>query len=218
MAPLAFVSCIGRPSTYNWQILFCAVCLFTIGCSRAVQPVPLDVAIRGIAQDLRNAGVASIPDVFSPKTGPENPFDHAVRSAQCFFRTPNPTVPVMVKDFSLALQGTFTAGGKFSVNGIPTPTAGVEISISGSQQQTLTIPVAFTSVANLPYIYVGQIMSYIEKLPDTDKKEIVADLLKRRGQLTARVTELIETYPKVVNSFPGDPNDCKSAVINITIY
>jgi hypothetical protein len=43
--------------------------------------------------------------------------------AQCFHRKRNPIVPVMTKEFTLTLQGTFTGQGHFVVCGVPVPKA-----------------------------------------------------------------------------------------------
>jgi hypothetical protein len=122
------------------QLLFAIVLLSgTIaGCTSDIaKPVGLDVALKGVEEDMKAASGVSLHDVFSRDAIQEDEFDRAILQAQCFYRRPNPLVPVMMKDFMLTLQGTFTGQGKFVVFGISVPTGGIEIGTAKALQQTV---------------------------------------------------------------------------------
>lgn len=130
------------------------VLALTVGlaaCNSASQPVPMDVPIRTIEIDLQKAAVIPLSDISASDTGRLNTVADSIFSYQCFYKMPNPVIAVLTTQFSLGLQGTFSQGGKVSVGGIGTaPTAGLEYDVSNGQQQTLTLPMAFVTVADLP--------------------------------------------------------------------
>jgi hypothetical protein len=109
-----------------WTLTACA--------SEMAKPVGLDVALKGIEEDMKAAAAVSLHDVLSRDAVQEDEFKKAIRNAQCFYRRPNPFVPVMIKDFTLTLQGTFTGQGKFVVFGISVPTGGIELSTAKALQ------------------------------------------------------------------------------------
>src|SRR5262249_7365745 len=95
------------------------------GCaSEMAKPVGLDVALKGVEEDMKAASGVSLHDVLSGDAMQEDEFKGAILQAQCFYRKPNPLVPVMLKDFTLTLQGTFTGQGKFMVFGMAVLTRG----------------------------------------------------------------------------------------------
>ena len=97
------------------------------GCaSEIAKPVGLDVALRGVEEDMKAASAVSLHDILSRDAIQEDEFKKAILQAQCFYRRPNPLVPVMIKDMTLTLQGTFTGQGKFVVFGVAVPTGGIE--------------------------------------------------------------------------------------------
>jgi hypothetical protein len=103
----------------------------------------------------------------------------------------------MTSQFTLGLQGTFTQGGKVSVGGVgSTPTAGFEYDVSSGQQQTLTVPMAFVSVSNLPSLYLSQNLAYLTGMGDAQKKTQVDTLLKNESDLAAHLEPIsIEAEP-----------------------
>src|SRR6476619_3755410 len=118
------------------------------GCaSEIAKPVGLDVALRGVEDDMKAASAVSLHDVLSRDAIQEDEFKRAILQAQCFYRRPNPLVPVMIKDLTLTLQGTFTGQGKFVVFGVAVPSGGIEISTAKAFQQTVTLPINFTSIS-----------------------------------------------------------------------
>src|SRR5215470_2195581 len=115
-----------------------AIVFLSAGCaSEMTKPVGLDVALKGVEEDMKAASGVSLHDVLSGDAMQEDEFKGAILQAQCFYRKPNPLVPVMIKDFTLTLQGTFTGQGKFMVFGVSGPTSGIEINTAKALQQTV---------------------------------------------------------------------------------
>jgi hypothetical protein len=165
------------------------------GCTTEIaKPVGLDVALRGVEEDMKAASGVSLHDVLSGDTMQEEDFKRVLLQAQCFYRRPNPLVPVMIKDFTLTLQGTFTGQGKFMVFGVSVPTGGVEISTAKALQQTVVLPVNFTSISSLPDVYLQQKASYVKDFPESEKAKYLEEVLKDRDFLRNKIKELIASY------------------------
>ena len=166
----------------------------TACASEVVKPVSLNVALRGLEEDMKAASAVSLYDVLSRDAIQENEFKKAILEAQCFYRRSNPLVPVMIKDFTLTLQGTFTGQGKFVVLGMTVPAAGVEISTAQALQQTVTLPVNFTSIASLPDVYLQHKAGYVKDVPESAKVPYLEGVLKDRELLRNSIKELIGSY------------------------
>jgi hypothetical protein len=165
------------------------------GCaSEIAKPVGLDVALRGVEDDMKAASGVSLHDLLSRDAIQEDEFNRAILQAQCFYRKPNPLVPVMMKDFTLTLQGTFTGQGKFVVFGVAVPTGGIEIGTAKALQQTVVLPVNFTSISSLPDVYLQQKGSYVKDFPDSEKTKYLEEVLKDRDMLRNKIKELIVNY------------------------
>lgn len=165
------------------------------GCaSEIAKPVGLDVALRGVEEDMKAASAVSLHDVLSRDAIQEDEFKRAILEAQCFYRRPNPFVPVMIKDLTLTLQGTFTGQGKFVVFGVAAPTGGIEISTAKALQQTVTLPVNFTSISSLPDVYLQQKAGYVKDLPESEKAKYLEGVFRDRDILRNTIKELIASY------------------------
>lgn len=165
------------------------------GCaSEIAKPVGLDVALRGVEEDMKAASAVSLHDILSRDAIQEDEFKKAILQAQCFYRRPNPLVPVMIKDMTLTLQGTFTGQGKFVVFGVAVPTGGIEISTAKALQQTVTLPVNFTSISSLPDVYLQQKAGYVKDLPDSEKAKYLEGVFSDRDILHNTIKALIASY------------------------
>ena len=165
------------------------------GCaSEIAKPIGLDVALRGVEEDMKAASAVSLHDVLSRDAIQEDEFKRAILQAQCFYRRPNPFVPVMIKDLTLTLQGTFTGQGKFVVFGVAAPTGGIEISTAKALQQTVTLPVNFTSISSLPDVYLQQKAGYVKDLPELEKAKYLEGVFRDRDILRNTIKELIASY------------------------
>jgi len=136
----------------------------------------------------------SLHDVLSGDAMQEDEFKGAILQAQCFYRKPNPLVPVMIKDFTLTLQGTFTGQGKFMVFGVSGPTSGIEINTAKALQQTVAFPVNFTAISSLPDVYLQQKAGYVKDFPESEKSKYLEEVFKDRDILRNKIKELIATY------------------------
>jgi len=165
------------------------------GCaSEMAKPVGLDVALKGVEEDMKAASGVSLHDVLSGDAMQEDEFKGAILQAQCFYRKPNPLVPVMLKDFTLTLQGTFTGQGKFMVFGMAVPTGGIEINTAKALQQTVAFPVNFTTISSLPDVYLQQKAGYVKDFPESEKSKYLEEVFKDRDVLRHKIKELIATY------------------------
>lgn len=165
------------------------------GCaSEMAKPVSLDLALRGVEEDMKAASGVSLHDVLSGDAMQEDEFKGAILQAQCFYRRPNPLVPVMIKDFTLTLQGTFTGQGKFMVFGVSVPTSGIEINTAKALQQTVAFPVNFTTISSLPDVYLQQKAGYVKDFPELEKTKYLEEVFKDRDILHNKIKELIATY------------------------
>jgi len=152
------------------------------------------VALRGVEEDMKAASGVSLHDVLSGDAMQEDEFKGAILQAQCFYRRPNPLVPVMIKDFTLTLQGTFTGQGKFMVFGIAVPTGGIEINTAKALQQTVAFPVNFTTISSLPDVYLQQKASYVKDFPEPEKAKYLEEVFKDRDILRNKIKELIARF------------------------
>src|SRR5215216_1824832 len=60
------------------------------GCaSEIAKPVGLDVALRGVEEDMKAASAVSLHDILSRDAIQQDEFKKAILQAQCFYRRPN---------------------------------------------------------------------------------------------------------------------------------
>jgi hypothetical protein len=145
------------------------------GCTSDIaKPVGLDVALRGVEEDMKAASGVSLHDVLSRDAIQEDEFNRAILQAQCFYGRPNPLVPV--------------------VFGLSVPTGGIEIGTAKALQQTVELPVNFTSISSLPDVYLQQKGGYVKDFPESEKTKYVEEVLKDRDILRAKIKELIASY------------------------
>jgi hypothetical protein len=182
----------------NWTSRLLAVVLLhgtIVACSGGMaKPVGLDVAIRGVEDDLKAASGVSLDDLASDDATQQEDVKQAILRAQCFYGRANPIVPVMTKEFTLTLQGTFTGQGHFVVFGIPVPSGSIGISAAEALQQTLALPISFTSISSLPDVYLQQKASYVKDVPESKKGAYLEEAFQTREALQAGMKGLIETY------------------------
>ena len=165
------------------------------GCAGEIaKPVSLDVALRGVEEDMRAAAVVSLQDIVMGDAAQEEEFKRTVHHAQCFYRRANPPIPVISKDFTLTLQGAFTGQGRFLVFGVPVPAGGLELSAAKALQQTVSLPVNFASVASLADVFLEQKATRAKDLPESEKAKYLTDVFKDRETIRLKMQELIASY------------------------
>lgn len=80
------------------------------------------------------------------------------------------------------------------VLGIPIPTGGIEISAAKALQQTLALPVNFTSISSLPDVYLQQRAGYVKDFPESEKVQYLEEVFQDREVIRAKIKELIAGY------------------------
>ena len=78
--------------------------------------------------------------------------------------------------------------------GVSVPTGGIEIGTAKALQQSIAIPVNFTSISSLPDVYLQQKGSYVKDFPESEKTKYLEEVLTDRDILRKKVKELIANY------------------------
>jgi hypothetical protein len=165
------------------------------GCAGEIaKPIGLDVALRGVEEDLKAASGVSLHDIVSGDAAQEEDFKRAIFHAQCFYRRSNPFVPVMSEDMTLTLQGAFVGQGKFMVFGIPALPGGVEVGAAKALQQTLALPVHFRSISSLPDVYLQEKAQYVKDFPESKKAQYLDEVVKDHEVMRTKINALIAGY------------------------
>ncbi|CAM8817218.1 hypothetical protein NCW_00674 [Burkholderia pseudomallei] len=172
------------------------------GCSST--PVPVSVAVATIEGDFQKVGSIGLSAVASGDDAEKSKFKDQVVRLQCYYKKSDPIVAATVKDFTLALAGTFTDTGKASVGAITTaPAVGLEFDVAEGQTQTVTLPVTFAPLSDLPRVYFAQQVSYLTTIPstvaagsdiDNFRKDQLSQLVKNTNTLSQYVTSLQKSF------------------------
>jgi hypothetical protein len=149
-----------------------AIVFLLCGCPRSSpelsRPISLRVALLGLENDLRDATLVSMQDAISTDAVRKAKFEAEMRQEQCFYQTPDPSVPILVPPVSLALQGTFTSTGQFQVTATgPAPGGSLGGSVAQAESQLVTLPMNFSILSHMPDVYMGQNLTYLSGLPDS---------------------------------------------------
>jgi len=175
--------------------------------SGAPPSIPLDQAIYEVENNLQKAAPVYLPDLIAKDGVTKDRAVEGIQRAQCAAYNENrqnsinsnPFIPVMTKEFSIALAGTFSAtggGGVVGLGGVPVPTGSLSFTVTAGQTQTLTVPLTFYALASLPNVYLSQTLSYYSGVADeVEKKKLGAVVLANREQLDQEVEYLMKNKP-----------------------
>ena len=160
------------------------------GCAAPSRPVTIAEALATLQSQLRAAGAinasASTPAQFA----------RSVRSAQCEADNADPEVPILSREITIDLTGSFTAGGGFAVG--PAITGGPPFGLSGSltrgQTQGLTLPLTFASLSALPDVVAAQRVALFSGLPASTRRAETRRALVSRDGLRRRIRVLIAGF------------------------
>ena len=182
-------------------LALCAACSST--------PVPVSVAVATIEHDFQKMGSIGLSAVASGNSKDESAFKDQVFRRQCIYKTHDPIVAITVKDFTLALAGTFTDTGKGTVGAVTAvPVVGLEFDVAKGQTQTVTLPVTFAPLSDLPRVYFAQQLSYLTAIPSTVPAGSDIDNF-RKGQLSQIIENTNKLNQYVVDSQKNfDPTKC----------
>jgi hypothetical protein len=144
-------------------------------------PVPLKDALLVLDRDLRATSPARLGDVEDPKG--KLAIIAAMETARCADNSPNPLEPIITGAIAVALQGSITkaSGGTGTIS--TAPSLGYTYTVTGGQQQQVTIPITFVPLRTVPDFYLGQNLANFNGMSDDAKKPYVEALLKKRRLL-----------------------------------
>ena len=158
------------------------------GCEAASRPVTIGDALDQLQKQLRDAGAIS-PTVADPSQ-----FAAAARNEQCAAGNADPEVPLLSKDITVTLSGSFTATGGFSVGDAALGT-GLTTSATRGQTQQLTLPLTFVALSNLPEaIEAAQLAMIPAVAPPAQRRDAIATARRKREVLSARIGPLVASW------------------------
>jgi hypothetical protein len=80
------------------------------------------------------------------------------------------------------------------VFGVPGPVGGLELSAAKALQQTVSLPINFTSLSSLADVCVEQKATRVKDLPESEKAKYLAEVFKDRDTIRVKLNELIASY------------------------
>jgi hypothetical protein len=160
------------------------------GCASASRPVTVAAALHELQMQLQAAGAVS-----ATGAGPVR-FAEAARAAQCEVRAADPVVPILTREITVDLAGSFTATGTFAVG--PAATGGPPFGLSGGmtrgQTQALTLPLTFAALSELPDVVAAQRATLFTALPAAARRTALRRVLAERDSLRAQTRGLVDSY------------------------
>ncbi len=181
------------------SLLAIALLAALAGCAPAPRPVTVAAALHELQAQLQAAGAVS-----ATGAGPVR-FAEVARAAQCEVRTANPVVPILTREITVDLAGSFTATGTFAVG--PTATGGPPFGLSGgltrAQTQALTLPLTFAALSELPDVVAAQRATLFAALPAAARRTALRHVLAERDNLRAQTRALVASYDPA--RCPGPP-------------
>ncbi len=179
-----------------------ALALAVSACAAPSRPVTVAAALHELQAQLQAAGAVS-----ATGAGPVR-FAAAARAAQCEARSANPVVPILTREITVDLTGSFTATGGFAVG--PSATGGPPFGLTGGlsrgQTQALTLPLTFAALSELPDVVAAQRATLFTALPDAARRTALRHVLAERDSLRAQVRAAIDAYDPARCAPPPRPN------------
>ena len=168
------------------------------GCAAQSRPVTIATALHELQSQLQAAGAVS-----ATGAGPVR-FAQAAHAAQCEAGTANPEVPILAREITIDLTGTFTANGGFAVGPSITggPPFGLSSSVTRGQTQGLTLPLTFAALSELPDVVAAQRAVLFSGLPAAARNTGMRHVLAERDGLRTQTQALIAGF---------DPRACPQA-------
>ena len=190
-------------------LALCGLLALSACSAGSVSPVTISQAIAGVQADLTKAGVVSVSGVQSWKADQAARFDANVRALQCAQHTSDPVVAMIAGPVTMALSGTFSQSGSFSVSAASAlPVFGLQAEASRTKGQTLNVPVQFVPLSALPDVESGRQVGYAGALlgqNDAVRQSTAARIEADRAALAAHIGLLIGDYPSVCPSEGSHP-------------
>lgn len=123
------------------------------GCAHPLtNPLNISKALTNVYSDLKDTGAVSMTSIDAWTIETNGTFEKEVRAAQCMNDMADPLVAVIPREVIMGIRQAFQTNGQLSGGGYVWPIP--EIAIIGqsglSSTQTLSVPVRFTFVSNIP--------------------------------------------------------------------
>lgn len=158
------------------------------GCAAASPPVTIAQALDQLQKELRDAGA------INPNLARPDQLATAARAEQCAARSADPEVPLLSKDITVTLSGSFSATGGFSVGNAAIGT-GLTANATRGQTQQLTLPLTFVALTNLAdAIEAAQLAGIATAMPVGQRRAAAADASRARDALAARIATLVQSW------------------------
>ena len=158
------------------------------GCEAASRPVSIGQALDQLQKQLRDAGAIN-PNVADP-----DQLAAAARAEQCAAGSADPEVPLLSKDITVTLSGSFSATGGFSVGNAVLGT-GLTTNATRGQTQELALPLTFVALTNLAdAIEAAQLATISTAMPAAQRRAAAATARRARDALAARIATLVQSW------------------------
>ncbi len=169
-------------------VLAVSLAVILAGCGEGERE-SLPDALASLNRDLIKAHVV-YPDNVDNDVGRVT-FANALRTIQAQFCEPNPSVMMLLKDFDLKLEGSFSTDTSATGDASPTaPGANISFKVTTSRTQTLDLPITVTSLTNIPNAYQAYLVTITKDSPQptVDKARIVTTIQALREVVGAAVS------------------------------
>ena len=161
-------------------------------CEATSRPVTIADALDQLQKQLRDAGAIN-PTVADPAA-----LAAAARNEQCAAGRADPEVPLLSKDITVTLSGSFSATGGFSVGNAALGT-GLTTSATRGQTQQLTLPLTFVALSNLPdAIETAQLTAIPASMAPGERRAAIASARRGHDELSARIASLVASWTPAV--------------------
>ena len=158
------------------------------GCEAASRPITIAQALDQLQKQLRDAGA------INPGVADADQLAAAARGEQCAAMSADPEVPLLAKDITVTLSGSFTATGGFSVGNAALGT-GLTTSATRGQTQQLTLPLTFVALTNIPdAIEADQLATITASMPAGQRRAAASAARRSRDALAARIDALVQSW------------------------
>ncbi len=169
-------------------LLFLLAAAGLAGCEAASRPITIAQALDQLQKQLRNAGA------INPNVADTDQLAAAARAEQCAALSADPEVPLLSKDITVTLSGSFTATGGFTV-GNAALGSGLTTSATRGQTQELTLPLTFVALTNLAdTIEADQLATLSASMPAAQRRTAAANARRSRNELAARIETLVQSW------------------------
>ena len=158
------------------------------GCAAASRPITIAQALDQLQKQLRDAGA------INPGVADASLLEAAARGEQCAAMSADPEVPLLAKDITVTLSGSFTATGGFTV-GNAALGSGLTTSATRGQTQELTLPLTFVALTNLAdAIEADRLATISASMPAAQRRSAASDARRSRDELADRIAALVHSW------------------------